>query len=130
MRGYRVGVGDIDEVSGWTKLERHQARGNDNWTKRRQHDSGMVRQYGRNEQHATGQQGWHRLCISHSARCEHGAIVIYGAGFSGTDRMRGNRVGVRDLGEVSGGSQVAEHLQDCHVHVGACRQRITGLVSG
>ena len=130
MRGDRVGVGDVGTMPDGSRVSRHSAGSDDCRRTRRKLHASLVGGYCRIEHNTSVESRQDGLGISHSAGCEHGTFVIYGSGSSGTNRMRGNRVGVRDVGEVSCGSRIAEHSQDCHVHLGACRQRVTGLVSG
>ena len=51
----------------------------------------------------------HGLGIGEGAWGKHGAGGVYGQGSGGTDRMRGDGVGVGDIDEVHGGTRSSGH---------------------
>ena len=72
-------------------------RGDPNTTWR---ESGMVDRGTWPEHHAKGQPSWDGIDIGDGAWSQHGAGVVHGTGEGGSDRMRGDRVGVGDVDEV------------------------------
>ena len=100
MRSYRVGVGDICAVRGWTRSPRVTAGGGDHWRTRGKHDPSLVAGHCDAEHDTSKEQGRDRVSIGDCARCEDGARVIHRTGPRGTDGMRGDGVGVGDVGEV------------------------------
>ena len=101
MRGDRVGVGDVDEVHGGARGWRHASGGDDGRGAGRERESGMVYRGTRPEHDARGQPSWDGIDIGDGAWSEHGAGDVHGTGEGGSDRMRGDRVGVGDGVEVS-----------------------------
>jgi hypothetical protein len=100
LRGDTVGVGDVGEVQGRTRGARDAFGGDDGRGAGRERESGMVIRPGVNEHHAQVQPGWDGISVSDSTWSEHGAGGVHGSGEAGTFEMRGDRVGVGDIGEM------------------------------
>ena len=69
----------------------------------------MVGGRGRAEHDTTGQPGGHRVGVGDGAWVEHGACDVHGHGETRSDGMRGDGVGVGDVGAVHGGARVTWH---------------------
>ena len=103
MRGDGVGVGDIGEVSGVCVCSsRDKAGGDDGGGAGRECDAGMVRGFAFYEHDAVEEQGRNGVADGDGARGEHGACDVHWKNTGGAHGMRGDGVGVRDIGEVSG----------------------------
>ena len=102
MRVYAVGIGDVGEMSNRTWRSWDSTGGDDGGRTGIKHDPGVVGGYGYAEHHSSGEQGRDRLGVSDGAWSEHGAGVVYRQDPGGADRMRGDTVGVGDVGEVQG----------------------------
>jgi hypothetical protein len=101
MRGDTVAVGDVGEVSdgSWSmgiKTGGHH-RGRAGW----EFDTGMVYAHGPDEHHSSWQPCWYGIDIHHRTRQQHGAGVVHVSDTSGSDKMRDDTMGVRDVGEMS-----------------------------
>ena len=66
--------------------------------------------------------------IGDGAWSQHGAGVVHGTGEGGSDRMRGDRVGVGDVDEVHGGARGSRHASGGDDGRGAGRERESGMV--
>ena len=128
MRGDRVGVGDVDEVHGGARGSRHASGGDDGRGAGRERESGMVDRGTWPEHHAKGQPSWDGIDIGDGAWSQHGAGVVHGTGEGGSDRMRGDRVGVGDVDEVHGGARGSRHASGGDDGRGAGRERESGMV--
>jgi len=104
MREYGVGVGDVDEVPGGTWCKGHQTGGDDGWGKGRKCHAGLVDGHERPERDATAEPSRNRIELSNGAWLEYGACELHSESSGGPHGMRVDRVGVGDLGEVSGGT--------------------------
>ena len=71
--------------------------------------AGLVGGHGGTEHGASKQPGGHGLGIGDGAWGKHGAGGVHGQGSGGTDRMRGDGVGVGDIDEVHGGTRSSGH---------------------
>jgi len=109
MRGHRVGVGDVGQVHGRATGERHSAGGDDSRPEGRERESGVVIRPRVDEHHAQGQPCWDGIDIGDGAWGEHGAGVVYGSGKTRTHGMRGDTVGVGDVGQVHCRAWGSEH---------------------
>ena len=127
MRGDRVGVGDIGEVSDWSQISKDWTRGDDGRGSGGKRNTGLVGGHGRIEHDAPGQPSRDRIGIGDGARGESGTRCVHGQDASRADGMRGDGVGVGDVGEVSGGTRVTRHSPSGDDGRGSIRQRITGL---
>ena len=128
MRGDRVGVGDVDEVHGGARGSRHASGGDDGRGAGRERESGMVDRGTWPEHHAKGQPSWDGIDIGDGAWSQHGAGVVHGTGEGGSDRMRGDRVGVGDVDEVHGGARGSRNASGGDDGRGAGRERESGMV--
>ena len=104
MRGDGLGVGHIREMPSRTWGCRHSSGGDDGRTARREHVAGLVGGYGEHEHDAARQPRRDGIGIDDGARGEYGHREVYGAGAGGTVGVRGDGVGVGDVGEVPGGA--------------------------
>ena len=72
----------------------------------------------------------HRVGVGDGARGEHGACDAHGTGSGGAHGMRGDAVGVGDIGEVPGDARGAGDTSAWgYCHSGQ-RQRVSGMVCG
>ena len=101
-----MGVGDVGEMSNRTWRSWDSTVGDDGGRTGIKHDPGVVGGYGYAEHQSSGEQGRNRLGVSDGAWSEHGAGVVYRQDPGGADRMRGDTVGVGDIGEVSGSTGI------------------------
>ena len=92
------------EVPGCAWLQGHTSCVNYCWRARGKPHTGMVRRHIQAECDTLPESSRHGIELSHYARVEHGACDLHRPGSGGADRMRVDRVGVRDLSEVSDGT--------------------------
>ena len=102
MRGDGVGVGDIGEVPGIAWRTGDAAGGDVIISARRERDPSVVGGRGDDERDETGEQGGDGVGVGDGARGGDGACDVHGEGTGGADGMRGDGVGVGDIGEVPG----------------------------
>ena len=100
MRGDGVGVGDVGEVSGMVRERGDTAGGDDSGGAGRERERGVVGGPWRGEYGSTREQGGDGVGVSDGARCEHGAGCCHRIGPRGGDGMRGDGVGVGDIGTL------------------------------
>jgi hypothetical protein len=130
VRGDRVGVGDIDEVSDGAGASGDTSGGDDGRGAGQQRDARLVSGCGR-AQHGTQEQPCRdRIGVSDGAWIKHGAGIVHGAGAGGADGVRGDRVGVGDIDEVSDGAGASGDTSGGDDGRGAGQQRDARLVSG
>ena len=100
MREHGVGVGDVGKMQDNIPSFGIEASRSDNRTTPGKHHSGLV--VGRTRY----QQGsWWQSCVCgvsdvDGARCQHGRCRVYSTDAARTDGMRGDGVGVGDVGGV------------------------------
>jgi len=102
MRGDGVGVRDIGEVSGDAWRSGDTASGDDSRGAENKHDAGMFDRHEVVELDTTAEPSGDRVCVGDDPRGEHGACDLHRAGTGGAHGMRGDGVGVGDIGEVPG----------------------------
>jgi hypothetical protein len=105
MRGDRVGVGDIGALQGGARGSGDASCGDDGRGAIRQRDRGILDGHWQGELDEGLQQGGDRVGVSDGARGEHGACWFHGDGAFRADGMRGDRVGVGDIGAVPCGAR-------------------------
>ena len=93
-----VGVGDIGEVSvdAWSTGDT--ASGDDGRGAGSERDTGMVGGHEVIQCHAFAESRWDWFVHYFNTWSEHGACDVHGAGTGGAHGMRGDRVGVGDIG--------------------------------
>jgi len=102
MRGNRVGIGDINDMQGLSICIWWLPAGcDDGGGATRERDTGMVGRFHCCECDATTESCCDRISVRDDTRGEHGACDVHGAGTGGALGMRGDRVGVGDICEVS-----------------------------
>jgi hypothetical protein len=101
MRGHQLGVGDVGALSCWARDSRITSGGDDVRGAGGQRDAGVVGGYGRTEQDAAIEPRRHGIGIDDCPRIEHGSCGAYTAGEGGAHGMRGDGLGVGDVGAVS-----------------------------
>jgi len=104
MRGIRVGVGDVDEVPGGTRYTGHQTGGDYDWREGRECHAGLVDGHERPEHAATAEPNGNGIELNDGAWLKHGACELHSESSGEPHGVRVDRVGVGDLGEVSGGT--------------------------
>jgi len=102
MREYGVGVGDLCEVPDRHRISGHSSSGDDDWEEGRECNAGIIMGCIRAERDATPESSRHGIELSDGARVEHGACDLHRESSGGPHGMRVDRVGVGDLGGVSG----------------------------
>jgi len=102
MRGIRMGVGDVDEVPGGTWYTGHQAGDDDCWGEGRKCHAGLVDGHERPEHDATAEPSRNGIELSDGAWLKYGACELHSESSGGPHGVRVDRVGIADLGEVSG----------------------------
>ena len=103
LRGHRLGVGDIGQVSGWTWISGHSPRGDDSWGARWQRQPRMVGGRGWSELDTPGESSRHGISVGDGAWVEHGARDVHGSCTHRTDGLRGDRLGVGDVLDMHDG---------------------------
>jgi len=104
-----VGVGDVGEMPGRHGISGRSSSGDDGRGEGRECNAGTLSGCIRAECDASPESSRHRIELSDSARVEHGAYELHRESSGGPYGMRVDRVGVRDLGEVSGGTWSSGH---------------------
>jgi hypothetical protein len=107
LRGDGVGVGDIGEVPGDARGEGDAAGDDDGGRAGRQPVAGTVGGRGGLERDGSTEPSGDRVGVGDGARGEHGACDVHGTGSEGAHGMRGDGVGVGDIGEVPGDARSA-----------------------
>jgi hypothetical protein len=100
MRGDGVGVGDIGEVHGDGRSSGDSTGDDDGRGERREHDARVVGGRGLIERDGSSEPSRHRVGVSDGARGEHGAGGGHDQRSGGAYGMRGDGVGVGDIGKV------------------------------
>ena len=80
------------------------------------------------ERDATGEPSGDRVGVGDDTRGEHGACDVHGAGTGGAHGMRGDGVGVGDIGEVPGDAWSSGDTASGDDGRGAIGERDTGVV--
>jgi hypothetical protein len=123
MRGDRVGVGDIGAVQDGTWGSGDAASGDDGRGAIRQRDRSILDGHWKCERDEGIQQGGDRVDVGDCARGWFGGYHFHGDGALRTDGMRGDRVGVGDIGAVQGGARGSGDATCGDDGSGAIRQR-------
>jgi hypothetical protein len=129
LRGDGVGVGDIGEVPGHARSARDTAADDDGRTQGRERDAGVVGGRGGLERDGSTEPSGDRVGVGDGARGEHGACDVHGTGSGGAHGLRGDGVGVGDIGEVPGDARSAGDAAGDDDSGGAGRQRDAGVVN-
>jgi len=130
MQGDRVGGGDISEVSSDAWSSGDTASCDDGRAAGREHDTGVVIRLGVNERDARAERCRDRADVSDDTRGKYGARDIHRADTGGAHGMRGDRVGVGDIGEVPGDAWSSGDTASCDDSRGAGREHDTGVLGG
>ena len=128
MRGDGVGVGDIGEVHGDAWGGGDTTGGDDGRGAGRERDTGMVGGRCGAERDASAEPSGDRVGVSDGTRGEHGACDVHGEGSGGAHGMRGDGVGVGDVGEVSGGAWITGHTTRSDDGRRSRRELVSGVV--
>jgi len=104
MREYGVGVGDVGEVPGRHGISKHSSSGDDGRGEGRECNAGILSGCIRAERDASPESSRHEIELSDGARLKYGAWELHSESRGGLYGMRVDRVGVGDIGEVSGGT--------------------------
>jgi len=110
-----VGLGDVDTMPGGRRSSRHQLDGDDDGRAAREHDTGMVGGWVECVHDTTRQQRQDGIAVGDGAWGRSGIGGLYNHGSWRADRMRGHRVGVRDVNTVHAGawnSRLSAHRHD------------------
>ena len=100
MRGDGLGVGDIGEVQDDARSPGDTADGDDGGGAGREQDAGVVVGRWGTECDASTERCGDRVGVDDGTRCGHWARDVHGTGSGGAHGMRGDGVGVGDIGEV------------------------------
>jgi hypothetical protein len=122
LRGDRVGVGDIGAMPCGAWGAGDASCGDDGRGEGRERDTGMVGGLGRGEHVAQAEPGGDRVSVSDGTRGEHGACRLDGDGAVRADGLRGDRVGVGDIGAMPCGARGAGDASCGDDGWGAARQ--------
>jgi hypothetical protein len=125
-----VGVGDIGEVPGHARSAGDAAADDDGGGAGRQRDAGMVGGRKGNKRDGSTEPSGDRVGVGYGARGEHGACDVHGTSSGGAHGLRGDGVGVGDIGEVPGDARSAGDAAADDDGGGAGRQRDAGVVGG
>ena len=102
MRGDTVAVGDVGQVHDRARGSRHASPCDDGRGAGGECESGMVIRPRVDEHRAHGQPCWDGIDIGDGEWGEHRAYLVHGPGETWAHGMRGDTVGVGDVGEVQG----------------------------
>jgi len=130
VRGDGLGVGDVGEVPGGIRGEGYSTGGDDGRGWRGQRDAGVVTGRGRGERDAAAEQGGDGVGVDDGAWVELGACEVHREGTGGAHGVRGDRLGVGDVGEVSGGARGWIDKAGGDDGRGEGRERDAGVVGG
>jgi hypothetical protein len=130
MRGDWVGVGDIGAVHDGARGSGDASCGDDGRGAVRQRDHGILDGHWQGKRDEGIQQGGDRDGIGDGARGEHGACCFHCHGAVRADGMRGDSVGVGDIGAVQGGARGSGDTACGDDGRGAIRQRDRGILDG
>ena len=130
LRGDRVGVGDVGQVSWWTWSVWHSPRGDDSWGAGSKQHARMVGRSCGDKRDASRQPCCDRVGVIDGAWVKHGACLVHRQGTRGSDGLRGDRLGVGDIGQVSGWTWHARHSTSGDDSRGARWQRQPRMVGG
>ena len=130
MRGDGVGVGDVGEVPYGAWVGGHTAGGDDGGGAIGGHDGGMVGGHGRGKRDAATERSGDGIGIDDGTRVGDGSHGVHGTGTGGADGMRGDRVGVGDVGEVPYGAWGWGHTTGGDDGGRSTSKHIDGLVGG
>jgi hypothetical protein len=125
-----VGVGDVGTVPGGAWCSGHSAGGDDGGGAWRERERDILCGRGEFERDAAVEPGWDWVGVGDGARVGSGSGLAHGAGSSWTDRMRGDGVGVGDVGAVPGGAWCSGHSAGCDDGGGARRERERDVLCG
>ena len=130
MRGHRLGVGDIGEVSCEPWGVWHSSSGDDSGITRRKQEQSLVCGQGCYQPDEQLQSGRDRRGVCDRAR--HGLVFgrTHELGPAYMDGMRGLRLGVRDIGEMPSRSRSSGHTTAGHDSLAEQRQCESGMVCG
>ncbi len=104
MRVDRLDVGDVSEVSAGAWSRGHSSISDDGRAADRKCDQGVVCGYDKNEQDTSREPCGHGLSINDGAWVERGDRDIHGRFPHRPHGMRGDRLAIGDIGDVSGGT--------------------------
>jgi len=130
MRGDGVAVGDVGAVSCGSRGRRDTSGGDDGRGAGGERDAGLVGGHSRTEQAAAIEPRRHGIGVDNGTRIEHGDSCAYSAGSGGAHGMRGDGVGVGDVGALSCGARGRRDTSGGDDGRGAGRERDAGLVGG
>ncbi len=130
MRGDRVGVGDIGAVPCGARGSGDASCGDDGRGAIRQFERSILDGYWPDELVEGSQQGGDRVSIDDGTRGEHGACRFDGDGAVRGDGMRGDRLGVGDIGAVPCGVRGSGDASCGDDGRGEGRERDRGMVGG
>ena len=116
MRGDGLGVADDSALyDGKTWSGRDASGGDDGGGSCWERDARVVGGHGRAERGTTREPGGDGIGIDDGTRGQYGDDDVYSAGAGGADGMRGDGVGVGDVGEVPCGTRCRELTSRGHV---------------
>ncbi len=130
MRGDRLGVGDIGALPCGARGSGDASCCHDSWITIREHERGMVGACCSGQRDASGKQCRNRIGASDGTRVEPWACWFDGDGAIRADGMRGDRVGVRDIGAVPCGARGSGNASCGDDGRGAARQYDGSTLSG
>jgi hypothetical protein len=137
MRGDGVGVGDVGAVPAVVWSEGDTVGGDYGGRAVRERQPHVLCGCGRLERDRTIKQGWNGISVGDGTRGRTGACFVYSGGADGGDGMRGDGVGVGDVGAVpdilggerdaSGGDDSGRAVRERQRHVlGGCGRHERG----
>ena len=130
MRGDGVGVGDIGEVPPSFNDEKNNQGFNHVLREAMHYDRSLDRRCNDTQSHDRKKQSKDGISVGDGAGCGDGACEVHGEGTGGADGMRGDGVGVGDIGEVPGVRGRSGDAAGGDDGGGAGRERDTGVVCG
>jgi len=102
MREYGVGVGDVGEMPGRHGISKHSSSGDDGRQDNRECNTGTLSGCIRAERDASPESSRHGIELNDGTWLKHGACELHSESSGGPHSVQVDRVGVGDLGEVSG----------------------------
>jgi len=125
-----VGVGDVGAVPGGTRDPGHTAGGDDGGRADRERERHVLRGRGVHESDSRIEPGGDGVGVVDGARGGSWAGCVHGAWTDGADGMRGDGVGVGDVGVVPGGAWCSGHASNDGDGGRACGQHVGGVLGG
>ena len=130
MRGHQLGVGDIGQMQGRSRIESQPSCGDDGEIKDRKHEPGMVSRWEWAQPHSPIQPCRDRRGVCDGSRQQDGCCVADGRGSDGAHWVREHQLGVGHIRPMQSRTRIG-HQPSCGDDIGITgRKHEPGMVSG